>query len=232
MHRRKLIWAALLLITAIAGAENIDLILRAGGLTSSGAPVLIGNEVLLSYEFEHEIREGAIHAVQAAFSHEQFGTLHTFRRNQNGIFVLSIPKSWDIEEITYRLVVDGIWTTDPANPDTVADPWGVPMSRFSLPAIPSMTTTSPAMLGDGTVEFALVTKGGQSITIVGSFNGWDPYMTRMEEISSGVYKRRLHLPPGEHLYYFMVNGLRLPDPRNERQRLHGDGLVMSVVELR
>ena len=236
MHGRKLIWVALLLITTIAGAESVDMLLRAGGLTTAGPPILIGNEILLSYEFARDNREGsdqrgAVHAVQAAFSHEQFGTLHTFKRNQNGIYVLSIPKARDTNEITYRIVVDGIWTTDPVNPDSIADAWGVRVSRYVIPAVPARTAESPIIYGDGTVEFALMAKSGQTVTIVGSFNGWDPYMTQMEELPSGVYKRRLRLPPGEHFYYFMVNGLRLADPMNKHRGLHGNGLVISFVEL-
>ena len=65
----------------------------------------------------------------------------------------------------------------------------------------------------------------------GSFNGWDPFMTPLRETSPGVFSRRLRLGTGEHLYYYVVDGLRLPDPGNNERKWHRTGLVVSVVSL-
>ena len=230
MRRVKLIALALLLASAWCYASESDLILRAGGLTAAEPPVVIGDSILLSYAFPGGVRDGGIHAVQAAFSHEGFGTLHVFSRNRNGVYVLSIPRTYGLTEFTYRLVVDGIWTTDPVNPDVVSDAFGVAMSRFTIAAVQTPSGDSPVLLDNGLVEFSLLGKTGQHVTIVGSFNGWDPFMTSMVE-HDGVFRRTLRLPPGEHLYYFLVDGLRVPDPGNSRQKLHRDGQIVSILDV-
>jgi 1,4-alpha-glucan branching enzyme len=119
---------------------------------------------------------------------------------------------------------------DPNNDVRVQDRWGVRVSRLELPAA-RRPTSYPVVRDDDVVEFRFLAETGKTVTIVGSFNGWDPFMTRMTESETGVYTRRLRLAPGTHRYYFMVDGVRIPDPQNEEQQWNTDGKIVSVVQL-
>jgi len=119
---------------------------------------------------------------------------------------------------------------DPNNDARVADRWGVQVSQLKLPAARS-PTSYPVIRENDMVEFRFLAESGKTVTIVGSFNGWDPFMTRMTESEPGVYIRNLRLAPGTHRYYFMVDGVRIPDPRNESQQWNTDGKIVSVVQL-
>lgn len=228
MLRRIPSLALLVLLAATLPASEMDVILRAGGLASGGPPELIGDTLLLSYAFP-SAREGAMHSVQAAFAHEQWAVLHPYSRNRNGVYVLTIERPTDTE-LRYRIVVDGLWTTDPSNPETVTDAWGVAISRLSLPPARPPAVT-PVVLADGALEFRLRAQTGSRVMVVGSFNGWDPYMTELPEVASGEFVRRMRLPPGDYYYYFVVNGRRSSDPTNPSRRWQ-EGLAVSAVTVR
>ena len=53
------------------------------------------------------------------------------------------------------------------------------------------------------------------VSVVGTFNGWDPYMNRLRgPDTDGFYSIRLSVPRGPHYYYFMIDGQRVLDPLN------------------
>ena len=223
--------ASTLLLATNLFALNVNLTLEAGSLREAGPPRLYGNAVLFSYHFNEAPDSRRIHTVQAAFAHENYSTLHPFRENEHGTFVLILEPPPEITELRYRLIVDGLWTTDPNNDSRVTDRWGVRVSRLELPQA-GVRTDYPVIRDNNVVEFIFRAQGGQTVTIVGSFNGWDPFMTRMTESEPGVYTRSVRLAPGVHRYYFMADGVRLPDPRNEQREWNVDGMVVSVVQLR
>lgn len=211
--------------------ENIDVALELSGLDEAGPPRMLAGGVLLTYDFGRGAGDRRIHTVQAAFAHEDFSELHYFLKNENGIHLLHTELPPEVRTLRYRLVVDGIWTVDPENPSVVTDRWGVSLSQFEVPVDPFARQRLPIVMDDGTVEFRIRAPGASRVAIAGSFNGWDPFMTPLFETSSGVFSRTLRLPPGQHLYYFAVDGVRVADPENEEQRWHRDGQPVSVVEL-
>lgn len=205
--------------------------LEVGSVERASAPRFLGDHLLFTYAFGPGRHDGRIHSVEIAFAHENFSALYAFERNTNDVYVLLYDVPPELEEVRYRLVVDGIWTTDPNNPDRVVDRWGVALSRTTVPRVERTLTRVPVTYPDGTVEFVVTAPPGSSVSVVGSFNGWDPFMTPLREVEPGRFSRRLRLGTGEHLYYYVVDGLRLPDPRNDRRRWHTSGLVVSVVSL-
>ena len=220
-----------LMCTSAAFSQDQSLTLEAGGLKTAGPPRLFGQDVLLSYQFAEEERPGQIHTVQAAFEHESYSLLHPFRSNEAGVFILRVNVPEDLTTVRYRLVVDGLWTVDPNAPSEAVDRWGVRISQFTVSPDRPRNREYPSVTADGTVEFRVLAESGRSVAIVGSFNGWDPFMTPMMETQPGTYSRILRLPEGEHLYYFMIDGLRLPDPGNALRRWNVDGMPVSVVRL-
>jgi hypothetical protein len=236
-RKHSLTFLLLVLVLAAAGTQDmlatqdVDTILELDILTDAEPPRLLGDQLLLTYAFDDATPGERIHTVQAAFSHEGFGILHAFMRNQNGVFVLLMDTPPERDDIVYRLIVDGIWTTDPSNPHTVVDRWGVELSQLSLER-PVRRRAVPLVHENGEVEFVLQTSPNSRVTVVGSFNGWDPFMTPLMETKPGVYRTRLRIGSGEHFYYYYVDGLRLADPENEDRRWHVSGQAVSVVTVR
>jgi AMP-activated protein kinase-like protein len=220
-----------LLLTVAATAQNQNLILEAGGLKEAGPPRLFGEAILFSYQFPGTAKQGQIHTVQASFEHESYSRLHPFSINEAGLYILIATIPLEVTAVRYRLVVDGVWTFDPQAPSQVTDRWGIRISEFPIPAYRGATEDFPAISRNGLVEFRVLSNSGRSVALVGSFNGWDPFMTPMTETEPGLYSRVVRLTEGEHLYYFMIDGLRLPDPGNASRRWNVDGMVVSVVRL-
>jgi len=232
MSRKRIAFVSIILLSAtVLGAQDLSVILEVGSLDGASAPRMMGDRVLFSYDFGAGRHDGRVHSVAVAFAHDDFDTLHAFERNENDIYVLLYEPPEGLEVIEYRLIVDGIWMIDPSNPEFVTDRWGVRLSQTTLPRVERRLTETPVVHEDGTVEFVVNAPQGSRVSVVGSFNGWDPYMTPLRESAPGEFTRRVRLGPGEHLYYYIVDGLRLPDPRNSERKWHKTGLAVSVVSL-
>ncbi|MFW5689256.1 MAG: hypothetical protein ACOC1U_06775 [Spirochaetota bacterium] len=233
--RTALLTVAFLLALPLV-AQDISVVLDVASMERASAPRVMGDHVLFTHDFGPGRHDGRINTVEVAFEHENFGTLHALDRNENDLYVLLYPLSDAPEtdgaiELRYRMVVNGIWTTDPSNPDRIVDRWGVRLSRTVIERTERTVTETPIVHPDGTVEFIVTAPAGSQVSIVGSFNGWDPFMTPLLETEPGRFTRRLRLGPGEHLYYYTVDGLRVPDPLNTRRKWHTSGRVVSVVSL-
>ncbi|POR00977.1 hypothetical protein AU468_08890 [Alkalispirochaeta sphaeroplastigenens] len=240
--------------TALAGEQrllSIDSFLRVAGITEAGPPRVLDDFVVFTYEQREYARHVAI-----AFAHENFERKHTFtaraRPGRSDLFYLAVPYSRGQDMLEYRLIVDGVWLADPHAPRRRSDSRGVTLGQVDLPEQPLYREESPRFHPDGTVTFRFsfdhrisptlqtVTQRQISvsafheprITLTGSFSGWDPFRhpLRQDPENPAFYSVRLPLPPGEHYYYFMVDGERVLDPfhRNyARDRQHGT-LVSTV----
>lgn len=64
------------------------------------------------------------------------------------------------------------------------------------------------------VRFMLYAPGAHSVAVAGSFNEWDPTQAPLTStLTPGVWSGTVALPPGQHVYAFVVDGNRwLPDP--------------------
>jgi len=195
-------------------------------LQSAQPPVIVNNVIIFSYEALPGTR-----LVAARFSHENFSMLHPFKRNENGIFVLALPIPPTPQVIKYRLMVDGIWTYDPQNPWQEPDSRGVVFSLFDCPGQEPQTWPSPVISKDGWVEFTYVYQTGRRVTLAGDFNAYDPFSLPLTEIRPGIYQIRIKLIPGSHYYYFIVDGIPLPDPVNPTLAETARGQRLSVVNV-
>ncbi|MDR1325894.1 MAG: hypothetical protein LBK00_07665 [Treponema sp.] len=88
--------------------------------------------------------------VGIAFAHEGFSTVYWFRRlmtpdpdaepqktgalyRDSGILFHAYTVPAEVVELEYRLVIDGLWTIDPANPHYRIDNAGLSRSLVSIP---------------------------------------------------------------------------------------------------
>jgi 1,4-alpha-glucan branching enzyme len=73
---------------------------------------------------------------------------------------------------------------------------------------------SPNRGPEGTLNFTYYAPSGETITVAGSFNRWDPFMYELKETSAGRYTLSLPLPSGTYQYAFFHRGERHLDPNN------------------
>jgi hypothetical protein len=206
--------------------ESLPLHLELAGLRAAKAPKVIEGELVLSVS-------GPYRAVSAVFSHEGFSILHPYERNRQGVFVLAYPiplkRKSDLE---YRVIVDGVWTIDPANPDRRADPeTGLELSVARVPYLSDLHLGLYRVLGEdgNTARFLFRGGSGESVTVCGDFDNWDPFIHEMAETSPGTYQLELPLPPGRHYYTFVYRGEVLPDPLNPLKAASPEGKIVSVL---
>jgi 1,4-alpha-glucan branching enzyme len=80
-------------------------------------------------------------------------------------------------------------------------------------------------------QFVLDSPGAARVSLVGDFNGWNPETTRLvRDSSSGIWTATVALPPGRHVYAFMVDGTAWTlDPRAPTAQDPDFGTPSSVV---
>ena len=98
------------------GANPLSLDIAVKTLAAAQPPRMVGDELILSYKPAYPVR-----FVGVRFGHESWKILHTYARNEHEVFVLDYPVPEGGREIRYRIVVDGLWMADPANPRVDAD---------------------------------------------------------------------------------------------------------------
>ncbi|MHB9292617.1 hypothetical protein Holit_01718 [Hollandina sp. SP2] len=188
--------------------------------------------------------------VGIAFAHEGFAQVYWFQKllfpkdnptpeeekkkqplyTDSGILfhVYTLPEH--IRELEYRLVIDGLWTTDPGNPEYRMDASGLIHSVVTIPDLAKSPSTFDAP--QGSLTFTYTGSPGESVTVAGTFNGWDPFMYTLPEKSPGHYSLTLPLPPGTYQYVFFHRGQRILDPHNPNRVYTKDGKIASVAFIR
>ncbi len=174
-----------------------------------------------------------------AFDFEQYQEIHTFKRlvrqNEDGnntesfvsFYILEIPKN--IQSISYRLVMDGLWTTDPLNETQVYDSKSnLAVSKIALQQ-PIITETHTQQ---NTIRFVYEGDSGKRIRVAGNFTNWDPFIYELQETAYGFYELELALPKGTYYYTYYSGIQSFLDESNPDKAYTPDGRVVSVVTLR
>ena len=213
-----------------------------------GRPEIFENGVVFTASSSYQ-------RVGISFAHEGYARVHWFRRlvvprdsaelNAPGLtsrerrnldpnedagimFHLEIIPN-NISNMDYRLVINGLWTSDPLNPLSVTGPSGVVESRVPIPTRPEISVS--AEMPPGTYRFVFHAPPGEIITVSGTFNNWDPFMYELRETRSGFYTFSLPLPPGTFQYAFFYRGELVPDPSNMNRLYSRDGRAVSVITI-
>lgn len=81
-----------------------------------------------------------------------------------------------------------------------------------------------------TVRFELAAPRAAHVALVGSFNEWNPIATPLErDPATGKWIVSLRLPPGRHVYAFVVDGDVTADPTAPRAADDDFGSAKSVL---
>jgi hypothetical protein len=241
--------ALLAIIAGFAGAvdtASYEFIDRLLSLDSPGAPVLYEDAVIFTAPSSHR-------RVGVAFAYEGFSKIYWFRQllvpqdpldapippgkkvpdpfRDSGIrfYVHQIPEN--LPNLEYRLIIDSLWTTDPANAITRKDNVsGLLYSVIPLPA--AKKTPGPLKGPPGSLSFSFRGPPGETVTVAGSFNGWDPFMYELTENPAGVYSLTLPLPAGTYQYVFFHRGERYLDPYNFNRAYSREGKAVSEIVIK
>lgn len=245
----KSIMAALLLILTIGTIRGGDLgsyqfIDHLLGLSGTAAPEIYEDSVIFTAPSSYR-------RVGIAFAFEGYGNVYWFRQlliprdpaeiaaegkkknielnRDSGILfhVQAIPEG--LRNLDYRMIIDGLWTADPFNPLKVTGPSGLSQSRVPIPDMPRPV---PAREIPGILSLSYTAPPGETVTVAGNFNSWDPFMYEMKETSPGFYSISLPLPPGTYEYVFFHRGERIPDPHNRDKVYSPEGKIASRTVVR
>jgi 1,4-alpha-glucan branching enzyme len=87
--------------------------------------------------------------------------------------------------------------------------------------------------GKSNVTFVFTpTSGTRKVSVVGSFNGWDPAKGEMKRQQDGTFRRKEKLQPGRYEYKFLVDGQWLVDPEAEGRVQNAYGTENSMLAIR
>ncbi|QJR22816.1 CBM48 domain containing protein [Brevinematales bacterium NS] len=80
------------------------------------------------------------------------------------------------------------------------------------------------------VIFSLYAPEAESVTIAGTFNGWNPESTPLVKGDDGVWRVSLSLVRGrKYAYKFVMDGFWIADPENPDVEIDGFGGYNSVI---
>jgi hypothetical protein len=181
-----------------------------------------------------------------AFDFENYTKIHTFQRlitrdsefepvDSLLFYICKIPEK--TTNISYRLIIDGIWTYDPINENKYysyeADTY------FSVVKIenPKKEKTEKILAAEtahsvtGHTRFVYLGKPGEKIRLGGTFTNWDSFIYELEETSPGFYEITLALPKGSYFYAYYKGTTSFVDETNPDKAYTPDGRIASVLHV-
>lgn len=221
-----------LLPLSAGGIEAKDYNYLVSGITVPREPVVSGRYIVFT-------ASGKARYTAVAFEHENYTELHSFKRlvrkDENGkdkeavlFYIAEVPS--ESRELRYRMVIDGLWTTDPQNRNEAYD-YRNGMMVSTLP-VEYYEVFQTSNVSEDRVRFTWNGAPGKSITLAGTFNNWDPFMYDMTETSPGKYELVLPLPAGTWYYAYFDGTSQLADVTNQDRAYTKDGRVASVITIK
>lgn len=203
-----------LLVTSIKGVQ---------------APVVSDDYIVFTADYNAR-------SVGIAFDFENYKVIHHYsvRRifdyegeQTNAWYFYALPKPKKLTKISYKLIIDGLWTTDPTNINTEYD-WenGILLSYVDIPQTQDVITQTA---DEGITKFICNAAPGQKIRLGGTFTNWDSWVYEMTEVSPGKYEICLPLPAGTYYYAYFSGLKRFIDDSNPEKAYSSDGKIVSKI---
>lgn len=233
---KKIVIVILFILTVVPffalSDDSYDVQNLIAGIQRAGPPVIRDGYVIFTAEKSHR-------HVGVAFNYEKYKTVHSFERrvfydsdykiaDSILFYVAKVPENTDT--LAYRLVIDGLWTTDPLNSNTFFD-YSTNL-KLSYVTIEEKTIQTTRKTNTGSVRFIYEGESGQKIRLAGSFTSWDPYVYELQETSKGFYELELYLSPGTYYYTYYKGLTAFVDERNPERAYTKEGKVASVLSVR
>ena len=175
-------------------------------------------------------------SVGIAFDFENYQTIHPFQilmkvdadgKKTPVHMFYCYERKHKIENIRYRLIMDGLWTADPLNPNKVYDE--DLNLYFSLVSDLGKIYEYTEQQKDDSVRFIYKGEEGLNLHLAGTFTNWDPWIYSLEETSPGFYELSLPLPSGKQYYNYYIGLTPVLDNTNPDKAYTLDGRSASVI---
>ncbi len=193
------------------------------------APIVTEDYIIFTADTNHR-------NVGIAFDFENYQVIHPFqilmRLDEDGNktpvhMFYCYERKHKIQTIKYRIIMDGLWTTDPLNPDKVYDDSvNLYFSRIdNLGTIYEYTEQTK----NDSVRFIYKGEPGLKLHLAGTFSNWDPWIYSLKETSPGFYELSLPLPTGKYYYNYYIGLTPVLDNTNPNKAYTLDGRSASVI---
>jgi hypothetical protein len=209
--------------------DTYDYDVMVSKIDSMGAPYVEGNYAIFTASKDARF-------VGIAFDFENYRTIHSFKlrtvrdkeykvTDSFYFYILELPKN--VQALDYRLIVDGLWITDPLNESTVYnEQTGIKLSHLDTKRYIAPVTD---FADNGNVHFVYRGLKGEKVRLGGSFTNWDSWIYEMPEVSPGLYVLDLPLPPGKYEYNFFTGLTAIVDSGNPQRVYTADGREASLL---
>lgn len=196
-----------------------------------GSPLVDGDYIIFT-------ADSSSRHVGITFDFENFRTIHSFQKinttDMDGkvtgsihFHILEVPKS--LKKVSYRLIIDGLWTVDPNNANQVFDAKsGLMLSTVNVFRQEIPATSIPKK---NLVRFVHQGQSGQIIRLGGTFTNWDSSIYIMKETAPGLYELEVSLPRGTHYYAYYDGISSFVDSSNPERAYTIDGRTASVITI-
>ncbi len=177
--------------------------------------------------------------VGIAFDFENFKVIHPFKlhklidgdgKTTGSWFFYLLDRPKNTHSISYRLVIDGLWTIDPENTDSYYDiPNGIELSRLNINVVDPPVTEKRS---DGLTHFVCNAPTGLKIRLGGTFTNWDSWIYEMTEVAPGLYELAIPLPEGKYFYNYYRGMTPFLDDTNPMKGYTLDGRTASCIVIK
>ena len=146
--------------------------------------------------------------------------------NREGYFETTLPL-FEKKKYRYRLIVDEIWQRDYENPNREITIHGDEVSWFEIKQTTPQFADKPHKVAKQRWRFYYKDQEASAISLVGSFNNYNPYESVMQRDASGVWVVDVQVLPGEHYYCFIVDGKWLFDTMQRDKGFNRFGMTFN-----
>ena len=197
-----------------------------------GAPVITDSYILFTADPKYR-------TVGIAFDFEDYKTVHPFTAyigtDENGKqtpkhLFYCYERNHKISTIKYRLIIEGLWTTDPLN--SVKEYDDDVNLYFSVVNAVNADNYNTEVTEDGFVHFVYRADPGEEVWLSGSFCNWDPWIYTMHETRPGIYELNLPLADGTYYYNYYIGFTPTVDNTNSQKAYTSDGRMVSVIKVK
>ena len=193
------------------------------------APVVTEDYILFTADAKYR-------SVGIAFDFENYKIVHPFQilttTDANGIktkkhMIFCYKRTHELDSIKYRLIIDGLWTTDPLNPlKEYDDDVNLYFSKVNVPHGIKICTEQT---DNNYTNFIYKGESGLHVNLAGNFTNWDPWIYELKETEPGLYKLELPPPKGKYIYSYYIGLTPVLDNSNPNKVFTDDGRTANVL---
>lgn len=224
--------AAPVFAAEITNYQNFELDTLLHEIDKPGAPVVTDDYIIFTADTKHRF-------VGIAFDFEEYKVIHPFQiltqkddeENVSRKHMFYVYKrQHKFTSLKYRLVFDGLWTTDPLNPQKEYDS-NVNLYFSKLDNLGSINVYTDSPKNDF-AHFIYKGDSGQKVNLAGTFTNWDPWIYEMKETSPGLYELELPLPAGKYYYTYYIGLTPVLDTTNPAKIYTKDGRSANIITVK